>query len=188
MTIEEKARRIITDIRKEISTDPSAIFHHMAMLDNVSVHGPEHHVLDGACLLTAYANAGGDIDLSESLERLLVQGLKMPGAMCGLWGICGVVASVGAALAVIDHTGPLSTDGSWGAHMAFTAEASRELGTINGPRCCKRDGLLALKHGRDYLNARGNVHLEFAGTVCAFSDRNEQCIGERCPFFPKKES
>ena len=40
-------------------------------------------------------------------------------AMCGLWGVCGAVASIGAALAIIDGTGPLSDDGTWGEHMAF---------------------------------------------------------------------
>ena len=32
----------------------------------------------------------------------------MPGAMCGFWGVCGAITSVGAALAIIDGTGPLS--------------------------------------------------------------------------------
>ena len=30
--------------------------------------------------------------------------LRMPGAMCGLWGICGAITSIGAALAIIDGT------------------------------------------------------------------------------------
>ena len=41
-----------------------------------------------------------------------------------------------AALAIIDGTGPLSTDGTWGNHMQFTSKAIGELGAINGPRCC----------------------------------------------------
>ena len=41
------------------------------------------------------------------------EGLRMPGAMCGLWGICGAITSIGAALAIIDGTGPLSADGTW---------------------------------------------------------------------------
>lgn len=42
-----------------------------------------------------------------SLSKILKEGLKMLGAMCGLWGVCGAVTSIGAALSIIDGTGPL---------------------------------------------------------------------------------
>ena len=32
------------------------------------MHGPEHHVMVGAALLTAYKNAGGKIDLEPCLR------------------------------------------------------------------------------------------------------------------------
>lgn len=66
------------------------------------MHGPEHHILDGASLLVAYKNAGGNIDIENALEKLMSEGLRMPGAMCGLWGICGAITSIGAALSIID--------------------------------------------------------------------------------------
>lgn len=56
-------------------------------------------------------------------DVLMAEGLRMPGAMCGLWGICGAITSIGAALAIIDGTGPLSTDGTWENHMQFTSKA-----------------------------------------------------------------
>ena len=177
MTTEEKAKRIIRDIREEKGTDPGRIFRSMAGKEYIAIHGPEHHVLDGACILTAFANAGGEIDLEEGLQQLLEEGLKMPGAMCGLWGVCGAVASAGAALAIIDRTGPLSEDGSWGKHMAFTAAATAELG--------KRDAQLALRVCVDYINSNYPVKLEYSEEVCTFYPENRQCIRERCPFFPK---
>ncbi len=182
LTIREKAEKIVQDILPEKSTDPAEIFRHMAAKDYISMHGPEHHVLDGSCILAAYRNAGGAIDLEKALEKLLKEGLRMPGAMCGLWGVCGAVTSVGAALAIIDGTGPLSADGTWGEHMDFTSEAIRELGKINGPRCCKRDGMIALKLGTAYVNAHYGVKLGFSEPACAYSEKNPQCIGERCPF------
>ena len=133
-------------------------------------------------MLVAYKNAGGDIDLEQALERMMAEGLKMPGAMCGLWGICGAITSIGAALAIIDGTGPLSTDGTWGNHMQFTSKAIGELGTINGPRCCKRDAMIAFKNGIDYVNAHYGVTLQYEQMQCGFTDFNEQCIKERCPF------
>ena len=183
MTIEEKGVNIIKDIKEEQSLSPVAIFRHMAEKEYINVNGPEHHVLDGASLLVAFHNAGGSIDLDESLDKLLKEGLKMPGAMCGLWGVCGAVSSVGAALAIIDKTGPLSVDGTWGEHMAFTSKALEELGQINGPRCCKRDAMIAFKNGIEYVNTHYDVNLEYEDLKCEFSDLNQQCTREKCPFY-----
>ena len=88
-----------------------------------------------------------------------------------------------AALAIIDGTGPLSTDGTWGNHMQFTSKAIGELGAINGPRCCKRDAMIAFKNGIDYVNAHYGVTLQYEQMQCGFTDFNEQCIKERCPFY-----
>ncbi len=107
----------------------------------------------------------------------------MPGAMCGRCGICGAITAIGAALAIIDGTGPLSTDGTWGDHMQYTAAAIGELGKINGPRCCKRDAMVAFKNGIEYINRHYNVPLEYKKMTCTFSKQNEQCIKERCPYY-----
>ncbi len=182
MTVKEKAKLIIRDIKQEQGTDPVHIFKNIAKNDYVSIHGPEHHILDGASLLVAYKNAGGKIDIDQALERLMEEGLRMPGAMCGLWGICGAITSISAALAIIDGTGPLSTDGTWGDHMQFTSKAIGELGTINGPRCCKRDAMIAFKNGIEYVNSHYGVTLKYEPMKCEFTTHNEQCIKERCPF------
>ena len=121
MTLNEKSELILNDIKKETGTNPIRIFKNMAQKEYISMHGPEHHILDGASLLVAYKNAGGDIELDAALEKLKEQGLKMPGAMCGLWGICGAITSIGAALSIIDQTGPLSSDGTWGNHIQIRA-------------------------------------------------------------------
>ena len=49
--MEMKARLIVDDIKNEEGTSPVAIFKRMAKKDYVSIHGPEHHILDGVCLL-----------------------------------------------------------------------------------------------------------------------------------------
>lgn len=188
MTIAEKGELIIRDIKKETGVNPIKIFKNIAKNEYISIHGPEHHILDGASILVAYKNAGGNIELDDALERLMQQGLKMPGAMCGLWGICGAITSVGAALSIIDGTGPLSTDGTWGEHMKFTSGAVGELGKINGPRCCKRDAMVAFCHGIEYINAHYNVKLEYDNCECEYSMQNEQCIKERCPYHNLKEN
>ena len=70
-----------------------------------------------------------------------------------------------------------------GNHMQFTSKAIGELGTINGPRCCKRDAMIAFKNGIDYVNAHYGVTLQYEQMQCGFTDFNEQCIKESCPFY-----
>ncbi len=50
------------------------------------MHGPEHHVMVGSALLTAYKNAGGEIDLSAALLEMQKRGKCVPGGACGFWG------------------------------------------------------------------------------------------------------
>lgn len=179
----DKRVSIIEACKKEKSINPFEIFFHVAANDFVNIHGPEHHVLDGACVLTAFYNAGGRINLDEALDKLMQEGGRMPGAACGLWGVCGAVTSIGAALAIIDGTGPLSTDGSWDWHMRYTSEALARIADVGGPRCCKRDAFLAMKTVIPYVKEKYRIQLEDSDIVCSFSALNQQCLRERCPFY-----
>lgn len=181
--MEERGKKIIQACLEEKSKNPVEIFENIARKDFIRIHGPEHHILDGAALLTAFYNAGGAINLSESLEELMRRGLQMPGATCGMWGVCGAVSSMGAALSIIDGTGPLTTDSSWGKHMEFTASALTSLSKVGGPRCCKRDAFLSYGQAITYINENYDVELEGGKISCSFSERNEQCLKERCPFY-----
>ena len=61
---------------RETACDPIAIVERMMALPSCHMHGPEHHVMVGAALLTAYHNAGGDIALSDALMEMLRRGKK----------------------------------------------------------------------------------------------------------------
>ena len=52
--MEERVKNIAEACLREKSRDPVAIFRRIAQSDAVRIHGPEHHVLDGAALLTAF--------------------------------------------------------------------------------------------------------------------------------------
>lgn len=67
--------------------------------------------------------------------------------------------------------------------MQFTASAVGELGKINGPRCCKRDAMVAFKNAIEYVNKNYQVKLTYSSLKCDFSSINQQCIKGRCPFF-----
>lgn len=183
--MEERAKKIIDACLQETSKNPIDIFCNIAQRDFVRIHGSEHHVLDGAALLTAFHNAGGAIELQTSLNELMKRGLQMPGATCGMWGVCGAVSSLGASLSIIDGTGPLSSDLSWGKHMEFTSKALCSLSRVGGPRCCKRDAFLSLQKAIEYVIENYNVRLESSRIECSFSKKNEQCIKEKCPFYKK---
>ncbi len=181
-TMEERGEKIINFCMKEIGKNPVKIFEKIAKEDFIRIHGPEHHILDGAAILTAYHNAGGKINLQTSLAELMKRGMQMPGAACGMWGVCGAVSSIGAALSIIDGTGPISTDASWGKHMLFTSSALQRLAEIGGPRCCKRDAFLSFEEAVRFINENYEVKLEISRITCDFYKKNEQCLGKRCPF------
>lgn len=187
MGVEGRAKKIIETCLYEKSKNPVEIFYNIAKRDFIRIHGPEHHVLDGAALLTSFYNAGGQIDLQTSLNELMKRGLQMPGATCGMWGVCGAVSSMGAALSIIDGTGPLSIDDSWGKHMEFTSKALSGLSQVGGPRCCKRDAFLSFQKAIEYINENYDIELVNDKIQCNFSEKNEQCIVEKCPFYKKIE-
>lgn len=181
-TLEEKYARIREDALAAIGSDPVCIAHEIMRRDTISMHGPEHHFLDGAAFLAAYRNAGGEIDLEKALDELAKRTVKMPGAMCGQWGVCGSAASVGAALSVIHRTGPLSKDEFYKDNMRFTSAAIAKMGEIGGARCCKRNAYLSLSMGAAFVREKYGIPMEIAPIVCDDFARNGQCIGERCSF------
>ncbi len=185
--MEQRALKIITACLKEKSKNPIEIFLNIAGKDFIRMHGPEHHILDGAALLTAFYNAGGKIDLKKSLYEIMKRGLQMPGATCGMWGVCGAVSSIGAALSIIDGTGPLSDDPSWGKHMEYTSKALMDLSKAGGPRCCKRDAFLSMLQAIEFVNENYDVKLESGPVECNFSEKNGQCIKGRCPFYKNQK-
>ena len=50
----------------ETSKDPIEIIEKMMTQPFCHMHGPEHHVMVGAALLTAYSNAGGEVELETA--------------------------------------------------------------------------------------------------------------------------
>ena len=181
-TLAEKYAKIRQAALTSEGRDPVRLAREWMKLEGISMHGPEHHFLDGAAFLMAYVHAGGETDPEKALDELAERTLKMPGAMCGRWGICGAVASVGAALSVIHGTTPLSTDECYREHMAYTSSVIAEMAKIGGPRCCKHNAFLALSRGAAFVRKQDGVPMETNPIVCEFSAGNPQCLGARCPF------
>lgn len=151
--------------------------------NSISMHGPEHHFLDGAAFLVAYKNAGGNIALEEALDELIERAKTMPGAMCGFWGVCGSTSSVGASLAIIHETGPITDNDFYKDNMEYTSSVISKMSKIGSPRCCKRNAFLSIGSGVEFVNRKYGIKMDTSKITCEFSKFNKQCIGLRCPFY-----
>ncbi|NCB31616.1 MAG: SAM-dependent methyltransferase, partial [Clostridia bacterium] len=118
------------------SKNPMAIAREIMGSPFIHMHGPEHHVLVGACLLAAYANAGGRLDLPAALLEMEHRGSQVPGGICGLWGCCGAAVSAGIYWSIVTEASPLSTK-AWRQANELTARCLTAIAKLGGPRCCK---------------------------------------------------
>ena len=166
---------------EETSRDPVAVMEKMMAMPFCHMHGPEHHVMVGAALLTAYKNAGGDIDLPEALAEMMRRGKSVPGGACGFWGACGAGISSGMFVSIISGSTPLAEEPFALAHR-MTARSLGRIGEIGGPRCCKRDSYLSILSAIDFVRENFGVEMEKPDITCSHSSKNDQCIGKRCPF------
>ena len=167
---------------EETSKDPAEIIEKMMAMPFCHMHGPEHHVMVGAALLTAYHNAGGDIDLRGALTEMISRGKAVPGGSCGFWGACGAGISSGMFVSIISKSTPLTNEPFALSHK-MTARSLEKIGEIGGPRCCKRDSFLSILSAVDFVKTHFGVGMEKPEIVCRYSPLNNQCIGKRCPFF-----
>lgn len=163
------------------SKNPVEILQDMMSQPFCHMHGPEHHVMVGAALLTAYKNAGGDLDLEKALGEMMSRGKSVPGGACGFWGACGAGISSGMFVSIISASTPLSEEPFALSHQ-MTAKSLSAIGEIGGPRCCKRDSFLSILAAIDFAAEHFGISMDKPEIVCTFSSQNNQCIGKRCPF------
>ena len=166
---------------EQVSRDPVVILERMMEQPFCHMHGPEHHIMVGAALLTAYKNAGGAIELQPALAEMISRGKSVPGGGCGFWGACGAGISAGMFISIISRSTPLTAE-PFGLSHQMTAKALGEIGAVGGPRCCKRDSYLSVLAAVDFVKEHFGIEMEKSEIVCSRSAQNQQCIGKRCPF------
>lgn len=165
----------------ETSKNPIEILNKMMSLPFCHMHGPEHHIMVGAALLTAYKNAGGSIDLNKALIEMRSRGKSVPGGACGFWGACGAGISTGMFISIVTDSTPLMNE-PFGLSNKMTARSLNAIGDIGGPRCCKRDSYLSILQAVDFVKENLGIEMDKGEVVCSFSSKNNQCIGKRCSF------
>ena len=174
----------------ETSKDPIAILEKMMSQSFCHMHGPEHHVLVGAALLTAYNNTVADtmkVDLQSGLLEVISRGRQVPGGACGYMGACGAAISTGIFMSVVTRNTPLSTE-TWQLCNLMTAKALEQVALNGGPRCCKRDSYLSILTAVDFVKEHLGVEMENPEVKCSRSRINNQCIGKKCPFSPIQDT
>ena len=168
----------------EPSKNPVDIIEKLMSLSFCHMHGPEHHIMVGAALLTAYKNAGGEVDLPSALIEMQSRGREVPGGACGFWGACGAAISAGIFVSIISKATPLSGK-EWGLSNLMTAQALKRIGETGGPRCCKRNSYFSLLEAVDFVAENFGISMERTYPVCSRSAQNAQCLAKRCPFVKK---
>lgn len=164
-----------------VSKNPVKIAQMLMAMPFCHMHGPEHHILVGSALLTAYKNAGGKIDLLKALSEMQARGKKVPGGACGYWGACGAGISAGMYISIVTGSTPLANE-AWGLSNKMTSSALGAIGDIGGPRCCKRDSYIAIIKAVEFTKAHLGIEMELENITCLHSLQNNQCIDKRCPF------
>ncbi len=163
------------------SKNPIRILEQLMEQPFCHMHGPEHHVMVGSALLTAYRNAGGEIDLDTALAEMYSRGKSVPGGACGFWGACGAGISTGMFVSIISKSTPLAAEPFRLSHL-MTSRSLEQIGRVGGPRCCKRDSFLSILSAVDFVEENFGISMEKPEVICRYSSENNQCIGKRCPF------
>ncbi len=172
----------------DTSRNPIEILEKLMSQPDCPMHGPTHHVLVGAALLTAYNNCLPDsnkLNLEEALAEMRERGEQVPGGACGYLGACGASISTGIFLSIVTRNTPFSTD-TWRLCNLCTARALEQVAENGGPRCCKRDSYLSILTTIDFVKENLGVEMVKPEVHCTRSQINEQCIGKKCPFSPQE--
>ena len=166
----------------ESSTNPVEILERMMSLPMCHMHGPEHHIMVGAALITAYCNVGGEVDIEKALSEMVRRGKQVPGGVCGNCGACGAGISTGMFVSIVTNSSPLATK-AWGLSNLMTSRALEQIAMNGGPRCCKRDSYLAVLTAIDFAAEHLGVQMKKPEHIyCSRSAMNNQCRGSECPF------
>lgn len=185
MMYEELATRCLREYSVGTPT-PLGMAEILMSLDSVPMHGPVHHAIVPAALLTAAARhrALEAARLKKHLYLALERAEKVLPGFCGFWGCCGAAVGCGIFASVWLDANP-KRETFWDVVNAFTARCLDRVASVGGPRCCKRVAYLALGEAARQAPRMLGVDLgPEPAPVCSRPDRNAECRKRNCPFFP----
>ncbi len=149
----------------------------------VAVHGPEHHVLVPAVIVTAARNAGLELD-GGHLDTAITRGRTIAGGACAFMGACGAAIGVGAGFSTVLGATPYQGERRQLVQQ-LVGRALARVAAFPAARCCQRDCWLALQEATASSEDVLGVHLPAAAPlVCSQLAENSECLGAGCPLFP----
>nr|MDO8086632.1 DUF5714 domain-containing protein [Candidatus Sigynarchaeum springense] len=148
-------------------------------------HGPWHHGIAPAVLIAALKNNGhgfSDEDVMESLKR----GLQVPAGACGFHGLCGAGSGPGIAASVVLKANPF-VDENRSSALEANANSLKLVAKLGGPRCCRLSSYASITYGIGMLHKMGyDLPRDEMGGRCSVHQRNGQCHGTACPYYPRE--
>jgi len=150
------------------------------------IHGPEHHSLVPAVILTALRNSGDDIS-DEQILTGIQRGQTIAGGACAFLGACGAAIGVGIAFSVLTAATPYDGEKRQTVQQV-TRKALGEIASYDAPRCCQRDSWLAIQAASRILEEKLGKFLKAdRALACEQFPQNKECILNRCPLWPHRE-
>jgi hypothetical protein len=151
------------------------------------MHGPEHHAMIAAVLVTAYKNLTEKVT-DEDIKEAIRRGAAVPGGYCGLYGTDAAAIATGIAISVILKATPL-TDYERRTANIMTSRALEAIAADSGVRCCKRSTFAAIEAATRYFREVLGVefeHIPASKLKCEHSHRNKQCSYADCRYFERR--
>jgi hypothetical protein len=150
----------------------------------IRMHGPEHHFIVPAVLLTCIHNLQKDENsLAERLEvAVLKTNIENPNVCSFAGGTCGAAIGAGIFLKIFTKIKPIDED-EWSLSNILVAECLKNVSELHLPRCCKRDTYISLQTTAAFLEERFALKLPVSEAKCTFSLRNQSCGHEQCHFY-----
>eukprot|EP00771_Trimastix_marina_P004219 gnl/Trimastix_PCT/965.p1 GENE.gnl/Trimastix_PCT/965~~gnl/Trimastix_PCT/965.p1 ORF type:complete len:269 (-),score=23.57 gnl/Trimastix_PCT/965:38-844(-) len=207
---------IINTCKTSTTTDPIEIASLLMNHPQIAMHGPEHHALVPACIVASYRNAYGNVT-DEQIEDAAQRGIKIPGGNCGFGCACAAPLTVGIAYSVLNKVTPLSGaawgEGNFVTGKALQLCGMRggprccKRNTYSSLQVARRVLRLGPHHTPGESAPQAPTAKmgppstfpdlealiaplqegESEGIVCSHMRKNRQCMGLRCPFFPKPQ-
>jgi hypothetical protein len=169
------------------SKDPVAMALTLMKSPSLKMHGPEHHFLVPAVLLSAFYNTMADSGEKEAkIRQARKRAENVLGGFCGFYGDCGAAVGTGIFMSVMTNATPLSRK-EWRLSNLMTAKSLYTIANAGGPRCCKRNSMLAIEEALSFVKDHFGVEIDstIRSLKCQFYPFNKECIKGECRFYPK---
>ena len=148
-------------------------------------HGPWHHGLIPAVILTALKNNQYNFTEKDCKEAF-IRGIKIPAGSCGFCGVCGAGTGLGIAMSIIQRSTPFQNEARTKSFQAAN-KSNERIGKLGGPRCCRLSAYMTIGLAVSALKEMDyNLPQQKLIGRCKVHLRNAQCHGKSCPYYPRE--